>query len=142
MPKKDAIGIFVGLHDYPSQNWLANKRKRQGWTRGEMDTSRNIKRALRHALGKIVMINGADAGACVPKVISNALDRGASRVVVPLDQVQTYIEDKNSRMTTRARVLALVLDSMGIIDDTRVLVTPTRIWTKAVRRAKRTPRNS
>lgn len=127
--------IFVGKGDIVKQNKLASKRKSEGWIVEKYDTSDNVVDALYFARGVIVVGNGADAAACVPGLIDEALNRGARKVIVPLDKVMTVFEKSDNPLQDRADQIARALQARKRpLDDKRILITPTKIWKEAIRR--------
>ncbi len=124
------IRIFVGEGDYPSQKPLADKRRKQGWAMGKSTESDDIRASMEKANGALVVIHGADASECVPILAAEALARGATRVVIPLDKVRTSFEGHDPLMT-RAHEMAERLDVQTALQDPQLTVTPTRVWKKA-----------
>lgn len=124
------VRFFVGDGDFTSQKLLASARRLAGWHMGKSTESRGIRKGMENVRGSIVVINGADAGECVPLLAAEALARGARRVEIPLGKIKTSFEG-DEPLLTRARELANKLDISTALNDSRLVVTPWSVWDQA-----------
>ncbi len=127
------VKFFVGDGDFKSQKFLAGARRLAGWHMGKSTESRGIRKGMDHVARSVVVINGADAGECVPLLAAEALARGAHRVEIPLEKIKTSFEG-DEPLLTRARELANKLDVSTALNDPRLKVTPQHIWDEAKKR--------
>lgn len=72
----EVLKLFVGDGHFFAQNTLANKRRAEGWIIGRVTDDENILQALQTTDGKVVIVNGADAGMCVAAAVHLALEGG------------------------------------------------------------------
>lgn len=128
--------LFIGRGDFSAQDEHAVRCDTDGWYVAEDVQDPRYHEATRDVQGAIVVIHGADAGACVPFAAAHVLAKGAKRAVVPLTQIMTNNERGNP-LAVRARKFLAMFRSFqkneGDID--KLTVTPTKIWRK-VRSAK------
>jgi len=121
--------LFIGKHDFAAQRKHAKKCEKEGWYVADDLCDPIYHEAVKNVHGAIVVIHGADAGACVPVAAAHALSKGAKRVVIPLNRIKTKNE-VCAPLSIRAQKLFSMFKQFeannGDVD--KLIVTPTRIW--------------
>jgi NADPH-dependent glutamate synthase beta subunit-like oxidoreductase len=131
--REKSVSIFVGDGHYENLEKLADRRRAQGWHMGATTWSFIKEDFFPSVSDAVVVINGGDAGNCVVSAAGEALRHGARRVVIPLIYIKTHSEGENP-LLRRARRLAAGLAEQYLMDDSRLIVTPTVVWEAAKKR--------
>lgn len=131
--REHLVGVFVGKGDYVEQLSLAEQREAEpGWiVGGHVDTKRMID-ALSRVPYTTFFLNGAHAGDCIPVFTKRALRKNAARIIIPLHEIMGGDYDDSDPLVGRARQLAWRLHTLNVIQDTRIVVTPSAIWQPVV----------
>jgi hypothetical protein len=134
---KDVLKIFLGKADTPELKVMGKKYKKLGFTTAYGCLENKIQRKLHNPIGKIVILFGGETGQCIPGAIMMA--NGAKRIVVPLDKVRSgNPEPPNQTAVYEQRaaeiVQKLIRYSKTPIKDIPLIVTPTIVWKRAVRK--------
>lgn len=133
----ESINIYIGEGDFdpghPQYN-KQEKRREEGWTIAGFYQDPKVKDAFVDATKPVITINGSFAGACVAYLALDALEKyGAESVKIPLSEIcctKDTEEDVNNILLKRAISLATELKSLDVLNDQRLIVTPSKIWSK------------